>query len=62
MKQTKYEIIPKVHKFAEEILNLAEEKGMTEAEVNYLPGAIEGILKREKEESCMCTPYKRPQQ
>lgn len=53
-----YEAIPEAYKFAHEVLDLAESRGLSEVAVAYLPQSIEGILKEERKPEDK--PYKRP--
>lgn len=58
MEKNLYEAIPEAHKFAHEVLELAESRGLSEVAVAYLPQSIEGILKEERKPEDK--PYKRP--
>ncbi len=58
MKKGYYNAISEAHKFANEVLELAEHQKLSEVAVTYLPQAIEGILKEERKPEDK--PYKRP--
>lgn len=53
-----YEAIPEANKFAHEVLDLAESRGLSEVTVSYLPKAIEYVLNEERKPEDK--PYKRP--